>query len=51
MVGAAVLSGRLLVGAGAGLLVALKLDGGDNGRDQQSAGDEEDLNHRATPFM
>lgn len=46
-----VLSCRLMVGADAGLLVALKLDGGDNGRDQQSAGDEKDLNHRATPFV
>ena len=45
------LVGRLMVGADAGALVALKLDGGDNGRDQQSAGDEEDFDHRATPFV
>jgi hypothetical protein len=45
------LVGWLMVGADAGARVALELHGGDDGRDHQNAGDEEDLNHRATPFV
>ena len=43
------LIGGLMVGTDGGAGVALELHGGDYGRDQEGAGDEED-NHRATPF-
>jgi hypothetical protein len=45
------LQGGLMVGTDARIRVALELHGGDDGGDHQDAGDEEDLNHRATPFV
>jgi hypothetical protein len=45
------LTGGLTVGADAGARISLELHGGDDGGDQHDAGDEKDLNHRATPFV
>jgi hypothetical protein len=44
------LVGRLMIATDACVRVALELHGGDDGRDHQDAGDEEDFDHRATPF-